>query len=514
VTLSSGLDRLAASVLCVGFDGATAQEAPRERLARLGPGGIVLFSRNVRSIAETRALVDAVRDAVAQPSGTVPFVAIDQEGGRVSRLRAGAHDVPPMMALGAAGDALLAERVGAILGADVRNAGGDVDFAPVLDLAATAQGTTIGERAFGDDPASVAELGAALIRGLQAQGVAATIKHFPGHGATAADSHLEVPVVDADAATLRARDLVPFVHGIAAGARAVMSAHVLFRALDPEHPATLSHRILTDLLRMELGFTGVCFTDCLEMDAIARGAGTERGAVMALGAGVDCVTISHRLDVAELAHAAIVDAVRSGVLAQARLEQAAARAATLRCASVGAGWAVLDPNAGAQVARSAITILRAERLAGVRVHEPVTVVSFEAATSEGAQGTHSDHPALSLALRHRHVHAELLRVPLAPNSDMLEQLTSVIAAQPEHEIVVLMRRAHVNDAQRAAVAGVLTVAPDAILVSMREPFDAALFPQARTVLCTFGDGTVSVDALADVLVGRADATGRLPVRLQ
>ncbi len=218
-----------------------------------------------------------------------------------------------MMALGAADDPALAERVGLLVAGDLRSAGVTVDFAPVLDLALEARSAVVGTRAFGDDPQRVGALGAAFGRGLERGGVAATYKHFPGHGATAHDSHDLLPRLTAGADLLRSRDLVPFRIAVAAGARAIMVAHVVAAAFDDELPASLSPRVVAGVLRGELGFTGACFTDCLEMDALA-GFGAARAAVLALQAGADCALISHSLERAGEARDAIVAAVLAGDL--------------------------------------------------------------------------------------------------------------------------------------------------------------------------------------------------------
>lgn len=497
------LERLAGAVLCVGFEGAAPADAPLAELAELAPGGILLFDRNVRGVRAMRELVESVASQITQRSGTTPFVAIDQEGGRVARLRRDAHELPSMMALGAVDDVELAERLGALVAGDLRAAGITVDFAPVLDLALEPGSDVIGTRSFGDDPERVAALGIAVMLGLERAGVVATIKHFPGHGATEADSHAVLPEIDATLATLRTRDLVPFVGAIRAGARAVMTAHIVVRALDANRPATLSRRILQDLLRDELGFGGVCFTDCLEMDAIAASVGTERGAVLALVAGADCVTISHSLDRARGARAAIVAAVRSGELTLGRLEEAAGRVSRLRPVR-GAGGGPVDADVATAIARRAITQVRAP--AGERFFhagEPATVISFEGA----------DRPSLSLALRERRVRSELLRAPLEPSGEMVEQLVTLAGMQRDRRFTFVMRRAHRHPAQRAALGALLPVVPDAILVSALEPFDCALFAEARTVLCTYGDERMEMEALADVLTGRFAPQGRLPVRL-
>jgi beta-N-acetylhexosaminidase len=502
------MERLASSVICVGFVGASPEEAPLQELADLAPGGILLFARNVHDVASTRVLVDAVRTSIG--GDPPPLVAIDQEGGRVARLRAGAVAVPAMMALGASEDPELARRVGSALASDLRGAGCTVNFAPVADLASEPASVLIGARSFGDDPACVGALVAALVTGLQAFGVAATLKHFPGHGATALDSHVVLPVVRTTAALLRTRDIVPFVHGIAAGAKAVMAGHIVVPALDPHHPATLSHAVLTDLLRDELGFAGVCFTDCMEMGAIAAGMGTVRGAVEALVAGADCVVLSRHLERARAVRDAIIAAVASGELPLARLEEAARRVAELRFWKPSRILEAIDGDAIArEVARRGLTLVRGT--VRMDVHVPVTIVSFEGTTDEGAQGQHIDRTSLNMALRTRRFRSEVLRVPLEPAGDILEHLVAFVRAQAGRQFVFLLRRAYRYAAQRVAIEALLAVVPDALVVALREPFDAMFVPQARRLVCTYDDGEISVDALADAIAGRIESTGIMPV---
>jgi beta-N-acetylhexosaminidase len=508
----SELERLAASVLCVGFDGAFAEHAPLRELAELGPGGVVLFARNAGDLVETRALVDAVCAAIEGEAGARPFVAVDQEGGRVARLRRGAHDVPPMMALGAADDPALAERVGLLVAGDLRSAGVTVDFAPVLDLALEARSAVVGTRAFGDDPQRVGALGAAFGRGLERGGVAATYKHFPGHGATAHDSHDLLPRLTAGADLLRSRDLVPFRIAVAAGARAIMVAHVVAAAFDDELPASLSPRVVAGVLRGELGFTGACFTDCLEMDALA-GFGAGRAAVLALQAGADCALISHSLERAGEARDAIVAAVLAGDLPESRLREASARLAALRASH--AAEPAPDDGAAAEAARRAITVVRSPspRDYTLEAGEAVTVISFDAAAASGADDRASEEATLNLSLRRRRVRSESLRVPAEPTPEMIEHLLAVVTAQRSRRVVLQAAGAVRFPEQRAALDALLGDVPDAIVALMREPFDAVVLPAARIVLCAYGANEVCVEALADVLTARASAHGRLPVAL-
>ena len=507
------IEARARMVVCAGFSGASVPDAPLDELRALRPGGIILFARNVGTPDALRELVTALREIDEVP----PLIAIDQEGGRVARIRDGVAEIPAMMALGATGDAALAERAGALVGADLRGLGITLDFAPCGDLAREANNTVIGARSFGSDPHDVARMASAFARGLESQGVAATIKHFPGHGATVVDSHVDLPHISLDAQTLRATDFVPFAEAIRTRAvSCVMSAHIVVDAFDAELPATLSPRLLTGVLRDELGFTGVTFTDCLEMDAIARRVGTVAGAVAALRAGADCVVISHQLALAREAVAAIVAAVASGKLPEARLDEAAQRVRRLRerLARV-AVYPPVDRDAGLTIARDAVTIVRGSL--AIERDRPVTVISFEGETYEGAVGKHHEHASLNAALRARRIAAEIMRVPLAPDADDVELLLALIDSQralAPRTFVVMMRRAHRSAEQRTAIAQILARAPEAIVVSAREPYDVAVVPAAKNLACIYGDERVSIEGLADVMTGRANARGRLPVVLE
>ncbi len=377
----------------------------------------------------------------------------------------------------------------------------------------------IGTRSYGEDAGLVGDFATAFARGLERGGVAAALKHFPGHGATATDSHLALPRVALGAAALRARDLVPFARAIAARAASiVMSAHVVVEAFDRERPATLSRAVLTGLLRDELGFAGVIATDCLEMDAIANTVGTVAGAVGALAAGADLVLISHRLELAEAAVAAIAAAVRDGTLPLARLQAAHARVLALRerFAVLAPTSDQLDEDAPLEAARRAVTVVRgAPRL---RADAAVTVISFEGALADnaavsGARAGGAEAASLSAALRRRRWKSELMRVPLEPDADDVDLLLEHVPRLGEREFVIVTRRAHLHPAQRAAVARILALAPHALIVSAREPYDALLWPQAERVVCTYGDEALAFEGCADVLSGRAEPGGTLPVRI-
>ena len=321
------LPELAATVLQPGFAGSAAPDWVRRWLAE-GLGGVVLFARNVESPAQVAALTAQLR--AERPD---VIVAIDEEAGDVTRfeVRHGSSR-PGNLALGTIDDVGLTETVARDLGVDLAAAGITLDYAPDTDVNSNPDNPVIGVRAFGAEPGLVARHSAAFVRGLQSAGVAACAKHFPGHGDTSVDSHHDIPLIDRGRAELEACELVPFRAAIAAGARVVMTGHLLVPAYDPVLPATLSPRILTGLLRGELGFDGLIVTDGIEMQAVRRRYGLYGAAVRALAAGADaiCVGGDHADEQTAVGlRDAIVAAVRGGELPEERLRDAAARVRSL-----------------------------------------------------------------------------------------------------------------------------------------------------------------------------------------
>lgn len=318
--IGDALDQRIAGLFGIGFAGRAIDDHLAAWLDR-GVRAITFFSRNIGEPAATLALTEAIRQ---RAPGRV-LLMVDQEGGRVVRLARGFSSPPSMRELGRLGDAERAGALGRLIGRELRAAGFDLNFAPVLDLDTNASNPVIGDRSLGADPHRVAELGAALVRGMQQEGVAACAKHFPGHGDTDIDSHYDLPSVPYSIDELQARELPPFVEAIDAGVAAVMPAHIVFDEIEPDTPGTMSRKLVRGLLRERCGFDGLVVSDDLEMGAIADGVGVAHGAVEALRAGVDLLLISHRDDRLAEAHAAIRQAVVSGDLPLERVEEAGHR---------------------------------------------------------------------------------------------------------------------------------------------------------------------------------------------
>lgn len=319
----SALRRQVGQLLIAGFNGVELPVELRSLAREFGLGGIILFARNI---------VDAEQVAVLGYEGSrltpeLPaWVSVDQEGGRVARLKNPFTVWPPMATLGRSGDVALAERFARALAAEMRAVGITLDYAPVLDIHTNPRNPIIGDRALAEKAEDVARLGQAIIRVMQAEGVAACGKHFPGHGDTSTDSHLELPLIEHPPERLRDVELLPFKAAIEVGVATIMTAHILMPALDETRPATLSRRIVTGMLREQLGYQGVILSDDLEMKAIARDYQVPSAAVMAIEAGCDGVLIcSGDWETQAAALEALVYAVEDGRLSLARVEDALTR---------------------------------------------------------------------------------------------------------------------------------------------------------------------------------------------
>ncbi len=387
------LRRLVLGTLLAAFDGPTPPEWAVDLVAE-GLAGHVLFGFNVVDADQLAALTATLR--AARPD---VLIGIDEEGGDVTRL--GHRDGSPYPgngALGATGDPGLTERIYRSIGQDLAAVGINFNLAPSVDVNTVSDNPIIGTRSFGDDPIRVSAHSAAAVAGLQAAGVAACAKHFPGHGATVADSHLELPVVDAPLDVLRARDLPPFTAAIKTGAKSIMTAHIRVPELTGDVPATFSHEALVTLLREEMGFTGAIVTDALEMQGAARVAGsTAKGAALALAAGADLLCIGAEVDHAlvEEIVADVIAAVHDGRLSLSRLEDAAARTAEL------AAWAALpaDDAAGTALLASVPSAARATGEADSPTeNEPDGVANLGLAAARRAIAIEGEVPPLAGAL--------------------------------------------------------------------------------------------------------------------
>ncbi|MEV5506009.1 glycoside hydrolase family 3 protein [Streptomyces orinoci] len=493
--MDSQLNRDALTVLQPGFAGTTAPDWLLRRLGE-GLGAVGVFGRNIVSAAQLTELTARLR---AEREDVL--VAIDEEGGDVTRLevRTGSS-FPGNLALGTVDDTGLTRDVAAELGRRLAECGVTFNWAPSADVNSDPDNPVIGVRSFGADPELVARHTAAYVRGMQSSGVATCVKHFPGHGDTAVDSHHDLPRVEVDLQTLRERELVPFRAAVAAGAKAVMSAHVLVPALDPRLPGTLSPAVLHGLLRAPaeeggLGFDGLIVTDGIEMKAIAEGYGLERGTVLAIAAGADAICVGGGLcdeDTVLRLRDALVQAVRQGELAEERLADAAARVRALARWTLGAGAAAGTapaPEVGLVAARRALRVTASADWA------PLTAPAYVAAFTPVANIAVGDETPWGVG-------AELAR--LLPGTETGTHgpedagVERVLAAAGERRVVAVVRDAHRHRWMAEGLAQLLAVRPDTVVVEMglnQAP------PAGALHIATHGAARVCGTAAAEVIAG-------------
>ncbi|WP_328861699.1 glycoside hydrolase family 3 protein [Streptomyces sp. NBC_00306] len=507
---SDTLTRDALAVLQPGFLGTT---APEWLLRQIGEGlsAVGLFGRNIVTPEQLTALtaqLRAERDDV--------LVAIDEEGGDVTRLevRTGSS-FPGNYALGSVDDTGLTRDVARELGRRLAECGVDLNWAPSADVNANPDNPVIGVRSFGADAALAARHTVAYVEGLQAAGVAACVKHFPGHGDTNVDSHHALPRIDVDLDTLHARDLLPFRAAIAAGSKAVMSAHILLPALDPNRPATLSPQILTGLLREELGFQGLIVTDGMEMNAIASTYGIERGSVLAIAAGADAICVGGGLadegTVLRLRDA-LVTAVRDGELPEERLADAAARVRALADWTRRARGAGGEPGAaptpaqpgGGTAPGNDVGLIAARRAvkvsAGELPYRPVTEAPYVAAFTPVANIAVGDETPWGVASELAALLPGTTTDTYGDTSGTTVLVANVLGMAADRRIVAVVRDVHRHPWMADALDALVEARPDTVVVEMG--VDRAQ-PRGALHIATHGAARVCGRAAAEVITGRA-----------
>jgi beta-N-acetylhexosaminidase len=487
-----GLARLADAILIPPFGGRAAPVWVLDAL-RAGLGGVTVFGPNIADPAQLSALTARLRSAAAEP-----LIAIDEEGGDLTRIgHLVGSSYPGNAALGAVDDVVLTQAVYHALGTDLAALGINVDLAPSVDVNTAADNPVIGTRSFGADTGLVARHAAAAVTGLQAAGVAACAKHFPGHGGTRTDSHDSIATVDVPLKMLAQRDLPPFLAAIAAGARAVMPGHLRVPELTGDLPASLSAAALTGLLRGELGFTGVIISDALEMRAVSEPFGLPEAAVLAVAAGTDllCFGRDRRRAAYLAARDALAAAVTSGRMRGARLEEAAARVAGLRAwtaaARAAAGQTAERPAAdgagvGLAAARRAIRVTGGPARA---LRQPVLVEVVPPASIAVGPVPWGLAPWLPADA--------VVRLGVgAMAGELARAADGALAAAAGRPLVVVVRDAHRYPAARDVVTRLLAARPDAVVVEMGLP---VWRPPHAVHVATYGAAWISGLAAAEIL---------------
>ncbi|MER6944703.1 glycoside hydrolase family 3 N-terminal domain-containing protein [Nonomuraea sp. NPDC000554] len=487
---SADLLRLADAVLLPGFQGTTPPDWLRRRLGE-GLAGVVLFSRNITGPTQLAALTAALR-----AENPALLVGTDEESGEVTRLEvATGSSRPGGYALGVVDDVALTEALAKDLGADLAAAGITIDFAPSADVNSNPDNPVIGLRAFGADADLVSRHTRAFVRGLQSTGVAACVKHFPGHGDTAVDSHHGVPVV-ATAGVDRA--LRPFREAIAEGVKAVMTGHLLVPSYDPGLPATLSPKVLTGLLREELGFDGMVITDGIEMAAVSGVYGIGGASARAIAAGADAICIGgERSDEATAVEVrdAIAAAVTEGLLPEERLADAARRVRELAVWTTSSGSTTsADGHIGLTAARRALRITRRSTVPVLPLTAAPQVIEL---SPEMNLAIDKGTPwGVGEPLRELLPGTRVARLAASEaTGPAIERLIMEAGPRP---IVVAVRDAHRHPWQGEALRHLLSARPDAVVVEMGLPERSDL---GAVHIATYGSARVCGQAAAEAITG-------------
>ncbi|MEU1226303.1 glycoside hydrolase family 3 protein [Streptomyces sp. NPDC005828] len=495
-----------------------------ELVERYHVGGIIYFTwaHNTRDPQQIAELSNGIQQAaLARPTPVPVLLSTDQEHGIVCRVGKPATLLPGAMALGAGGSHADARKAAQIAGEELAAVGIRQNYAPVADVNVNPANPVIGVRSFGSDPQAVAGLVAAQVKGYQRAGVAATSKHFPGHGDTAVDSHYGLPTITHTREQWAELDAPPFRAAIDAGIDSIMTAHIVVPALDPsEDPATLSRPILTGILREQLGYDGVVVTDSLGMEGVRTKYGDERVPVLALKAGVDQLLNPPRLDVA---WNAVLAAVRAGELTEARLDESILRILRLK-AKLGLFRQAYATRAGVErVVGSESHLAHADRIAEATTtlllnedgflplspatHRSVLVVGADPASPSGTTGPPTT--TLATALTELGFSATALSTGITPTAAKIEE--AVAAAAGKDVVLVGTYNVSATSPQRTLVARLVATGVPVVTVAIRNPYDVARLGGQRASLASYSWTDVELRAAVRVLAGRAAPRGRLPV---
>jgi beta-N-acetylhexosaminidase len=510
--------------LMLAFEGFEPPPHVLKWIRERGTAGFTLFRpKNVANPGQVLALNETLQAAAAESGQPLLLIATDQEGGQFVALGDETTHFPSNMALGATGDPELARQVGYATGLELAAMGLNVNYAPDSDVNTNPDNPNVGIRAFGDDPALVAQMAAAMVDGQQAAGVAATAKHFPGSGESSLDPHYGVPVLNHDRERLEAVEFRPFRAAIEAGAKLIMTAHVGLPALTgrADLPATLSAEIMDGLLRQRLGFEGLLITDALDMKAITQGAGQIVDVIAALRAGVDLLLLTGDPEVRERIYGGTQLAISRGLLRPEHLAATGKRLAALRHWLSQADRPPLDVVGCAEhrqlaqkVARLSTTLVKNE--AGLLPLNLPAEARIAAIMPRPADLTPADTskyvaPALAGSIRAYHPNVDEFVVWQQPAESEIRALCEVAA---DYDLLIIGTiSAHLQLEQATLVNELLATGVPSVTVAMRTPYDLSVYPEAKTHVCTYGLEPGALEALAAALFGAIPFQGQLPVAM-
>jgi beta-N-acetylhexosaminidase len=531
ISQTEGMSReeLIGQLFVVGFPGPTVTPEIVDLIQNYHVGGIVLFSRNLHDIQQIRQLTHDLQ-MVAQKAGhRYPLlISVDQENGMVRRFGDSTTIFPGNMTLGAIASPQLTRDVAQATGVELKALGINMNLAPVADVNNNPANPVIGIRSFGEDPQRVAQLLTAMLEGYREAGIITCLKHFPGHGDTAVDSHLALPSIPYPLARLEQLELIPFQRGIEAGADSIMIAHLYLPALMPAEatvPATVSPHIVRDLLRTKLDYTGVIITDCLEMNAVSETIGVENGAVMAIQAGNDLVLISHTYERQKGSIEATRQALEAGQLEIHSLQEASERVLQLKARTL--SWDDLPTEdhlsevgtASHQQLRDtayelSTTVVRDQHsLLPLQLSETdkLLVLTIQPEAYTAAADESNESSSFVEQIRQRHANVEEISIIPKKFVDVLSGIDDAIGKAAM--IIIVTVNANLDHYQAEFVHHVLKLGRPSIGLAVYNPYDLLAFPELGSYIVTYEYTAPALAAAVRVLFGEIPAQGKLPVSL-
>lgn len=557
------LEEKLGQMLMIGFDGPMLTESDQEFITRYHIGNVILMGRNVPDPLQTQALTAHLQQIAAArhcPIGCL--IAIDQEGGVVTRLVKGATVFPGNMALGATPCAKSEEYAGqaaTAMAKEMLALGINMNLAPVLDINNNPLNPGIGVRSYGESAELVTRLGVAAVRGYQESGVVATAKHCPGKGDIAIDSHLDLPTVSHPLERLEQVEFLPFVAAIQAGVDAVMTSHVVYPAVEPMHgvPGTLSHRVLTGLIKERFGFRGIIITDDLYMGAITKTCSSEEATVRAIEAGADIALLCHYRDRQVTAVQALYEAVESGRISRERVDESVNRILRVKakyglisypyCKSQKSSLQE-DPESqdtrepqsvlpslhsdtigpveyrdhqtlALEIARNSVTLLRnSDNLIPMKPdpNMRLLVISPDIGSITQAEDKQLVSSPLVSAAKRFVPHLQTLTVSQNPTCQEIKHAVDLAKTSytgTKSVIILGTYNAHIYKEQGTLARAILATGAPCVIVAMRNPYDIKEFPEAGTYMAAYGFRDCTMQAVAEVIFGLTQPVGRLPVTI-
>lgn len=502
--------------LAGGFPGKEMSEEFIRLVKEYKVGNVILFEHNVENMSQLKKLCQDIQKLVKEETGHYAFITIDQEGGAVTRLPLDGCNVCGAMAVAATGELQNAETLAEITARELKSIGVNFNLAPDMDVNNNPKNPVIGVRSYSDRAETVAQYGVAALKGYQKEKMLACVKHFPGHGDTAVDSHLGLPVIDKSLEELEEMELIPFRAAIKAGTPAVMSSHILFPKLEQEKiPCTMSRHIITDILKGRLGFKGLVLSDCMEMDAIQKYYGTANGVAAAMQAGVDIVFVSHTSSLLEEAIRAVKRAVSEGKISLESMKESAEKIISYKEKYIGqagegegfTGCSQEERVKEKEIRRKSIVLAKGELFALGERPFFTGCPGFRATLASSVD----NKPVVFAEYMKERFGGTAMAASKNPTPEEIR--TILEAAEGADSIIISTYNAHLQPGQSELVETLSEKGVPTAVVALRNPYDLADLPKGVTGIAAWDNSVMTLEILEEVLRGEWKPAGRMPVRL-